>query len=255
MNYYNFDIPTVVGQRIKDLRKKRGYTQAELAERLNMSLESRRIVGQWEDGEKLPPIDKLLKICGILGCDMGFLFGDYDCETYDKQYILNETGLTEKTVNVLRSMRRYQRKVSFFITAFFESIVTDEQLLGLVISMLKSAVEAKYYATFEDELIWLKIVTERQKSRANKTKDNRYYISASEAERYYISDAKSLIIKQAELSFEDASNRVMEKLSKNEIGYFAPNSLEKWENGTKYRLYAKTNVRKTKAKVEDAENG
>ena len=48
-----------VGQRISGLRKNLGYSQAEFAERLNVSTQA---VSKWETGASLPDVDILLNI-------------------------------------------------------------------------------------------------------------------------------------------------------------------------------------------------
>ena len=50
---------------IKTLRKKRGLTQSELAEKLKVS---QTCVAKWETTDTLPRADKLLEIAKILNC-------------------------------------------------------------------------------------------------------------------------------------------------------------------------------------------
>ena len=49
-----------IGQFIKKLRKEKGLTQAQLAEKLNISFQS---VSKWETGETLPDTNILLSLC------------------------------------------------------------------------------------------------------------------------------------------------------------------------------------------------
>lgn len=52
-----------VGQYIKKLRKEKGLTQTQLAEKLNISFQS---VSKWEVGETLPDTNILLLLCNEL---------------------------------------------------------------------------------------------------------------------------------------------------------------------------------------------
>jgi transcriptional regulator with XRE-family HTH domain len=79
----------VLGQHIKNQRKKfrnqvtysntgevilpkKGITQQELADLLNVSLES---VKNWEQGYNYPTYEMLLEIANFLNCSMDYLFG------------------------------------------------------------------------------------------------------------------------------------------------------------------------------------
>ena len=52
-----------IGQYIKKLRKERGLTQQELADKLNVSFQA---VSKWETGETLPDVTLILDICNEL---------------------------------------------------------------------------------------------------------------------------------------------------------------------------------------------
>ena len=53
-----------IGQYIKKLRKEKGLTQTQLADKLNISFQS---VSKWEVGETLPDTNILLPLCNELG--------------------------------------------------------------------------------------------------------------------------------------------------------------------------------------------
>ncbi|WP_305117487.1 helix-turn-helix domain-containing protein [Acutalibacter muris] len=50
---------------LKFYRKNAGLTQLELAEKLHAGQST---VAQWENGERTPPIKRLIDIAGALGC-------------------------------------------------------------------------------------------------------------------------------------------------------------------------------------------
>ena len=68
----NEELKTVVGGNLARLRKDRGLTQAELAERINYS---DKAVSKWERGESLPDVLTLLSLARELGTDLNTLTG------------------------------------------------------------------------------------------------------------------------------------------------------------------------------------
>lgn len=62
---------SVVGERIRDLRIKKGLTQTELAEKLGIS---RQAVNNYETGDAKPGDDLKKNISEILGCNIVWLF-------------------------------------------------------------------------------------------------------------------------------------------------------------------------------------
>ena len=67
------DIKSVVSKNLGTLRKQRGLTQAEVAERLNYS---DKAISRWEKGDTLPDINVLYEICQFYGITMNDLVGD-----------------------------------------------------------------------------------------------------------------------------------------------------------------------------------
>lgn len=56
--------------RLKKLRSKNGYTQSELAEKLNMD---DRTYGNYEQGRTTPPLDCIVSLCSIYGISADYL--------------------------------------------------------------------------------------------------------------------------------------------------------------------------------------
>ena len=61
---------TPVGDRVRDLRKERGWLQQELADRAGVSMQT---VSNLETGRHVPGIATLSKIAGALGVGLGEL--------------------------------------------------------------------------------------------------------------------------------------------------------------------------------------
>lgn len=61
---------TTIGERIKTSREKAGYTQKELADRLNISYQA---VSKWERNESQPGIDSLVPLADVLDISLDYL--------------------------------------------------------------------------------------------------------------------------------------------------------------------------------------
>lgn len=84
----------------KRARKNNGYTQKTFSEKFNTSIET---VRNWEQGRNIPEIETLEKLCNFFHCDIDYLFGNIECETHNKQFIHDYTGLSEVTIDKLNN--------------------------------------------------------------------------------------------------------------------------------------------------------
>lgn len=64
-----------IGQIIKDLRKKNGFTQEELAERLGVTYQA---ISKWENNTGMPDISQVVPLASIFGVSTDVLFGIAD---------------------------------------------------------------------------------------------------------------------------------------------------------------------------------
>lgn len=72
-----------MGQIIKDLRKKNGFTQEELAERLGVTYQA---VSKWENDTGMPDISQVVPIASIFGVSTDTLFGVADTTENDEAW-------------------------------------------------------------------------------------------------------------------------------------------------------------------------
>lgn len=70
---------SIFSERLKELRKKRGYTQAELAKYMNMRQGS---YTKWETGMTEPRIDSIIPLARILNTTADYLLGLTDISLY-----------------------------------------------------------------------------------------------------------------------------------------------------------------------------
>ena len=69
---------SLIGSRVRKFRKRAGFTQENLAERTNLSVQH---IGNIETGRKRARIDTLIKIADALGVTVDLLLlGNYDSE-------------------------------------------------------------------------------------------------------------------------------------------------------------------------------
>lgn len=67
----NFIDEKEASKRIKALRTLKGFTQEEMADKLNVS---RKVYSKYENKPYSVPIDKLKPLANLLGCKMGDFF-------------------------------------------------------------------------------------------------------------------------------------------------------------------------------------
>lgn len=92
------------GEKLKGLRKEKGYSQEEMAELLEVS---RQAVSKWESDRGIPEIDKLLQISNMFGVTLDYLLKS---ESPDGN---NQSGgyyVSRETIEGFLSYRRHRAK-------------------------------------------------------------------------------------------------------------------------------------------------
>ena len=111
--------------RLKELRKKNGWTMKEVATRIDVRFEQ---LNRYEGGACMPPVEKLLLLAEVYGSSVDFLL----------------TGNTPKEGNVIQNLRLLERfnKIQEF------SPHTQETVIELIDAMiLKERVRAELEPT------------------------------------------------------------------------------------------------------------
>lgn len=65
----------ITGQRLKTMREAKGWTQDEVAQRLNVT---RGAVGHWERGKNEPSYDMLIRLARLYDTSTAYLIGETD---------------------------------------------------------------------------------------------------------------------------------------------------------------------------------
>lgn len=90
MDYY------LMGQRIRGERQKLRMTQAQLAEKINVST---NYIGQIERGDRKPSLETLVDICNELGTTINYLLADNlttPCDNIIVEVVNTMNGLSRK---------------------------------------------------------------------------------------------------------------------------------------------------------------
>ncbi|MBQ8538663.1 MAG: helix-turn-helix transcriptional regulator, partial [Ruminococcus sp.] len=83
-------------EKLKALRTKHGYSQKQIADRLNISPS---IVSGYETGERTPSTDVLLELSYLLNCSTDYLLGKQQIEP---SILIDANGLTDKQAQAVR---------------------------------------------------------------------------------------------------------------------------------------------------------
>lgn len=73
-----------IGSKIAELRKLKGWSQAELAEAVNAS---RDIIGKYERNDNLPSVEMALKLANVFDVPVDFLLGQGKNTSFDKEIL------------------------------------------------------------------------------------------------------------------------------------------------------------------------
>ena len=90
-------------ENLKKIRKDKGYTQEELAKKLNVV---RQTVSKWEKGLSLPDVDILSKIANVLETDVNILL-DGQITTTDQSEIVKQLAKINEQLTIKN--RRYKK--------------------------------------------------------------------------------------------------------------------------------------------------
>ena len=88
---------------IKALRESRGWTQAELARRMNMT---RNGINSWEQGLSMPSPQSLVDLARLFSVSTDYLLG------VEKHNTVNVTGLDEKDVALIAQLAERLRSAA-----------------------------------------------------------------------------------------------------------------------------------------------
>ena len=81
----------ILADKIMNLRKQNGWSQEELADKLDISRQS---VSKWESGASIPDLDKILKLSTLFGVSTDYLLRDeMEDAVYSDMELPEENGV------------------------------------------------------------------------------------------------------------------------------------------------------------------
>lgn len=91
---------TVIGQRIKDLRKANNMTQLELGKRLNVTKVS---VCCYEKGTRIPSLDTLIDLSNIFNVGLDYFVGN---DTFAISEENDKYGISKEEIAIINELRK-----------------------------------------------------------------------------------------------------------------------------------------------------
>ncbi len=114
----------IIGNRIRENRKEKGLSQERLAEYLEQittSSTKRQTVAGWENGKPIKKLEQLTALCEIFDCDMSYLLCECNTKHIKTQEIGSATGLSDKAIDTLISLRKIDSRLSDTISRIIEN--------------------------------------------------------------------------------------------------------------------------------------
>ena len=118
-----------IGKFIAECRKKKNLTQAQLAEKLNIT---DRAVSKWETGKAMPDSDIMLGLCYILGISVNELLCGEKIDTEQKSEQLNEL-IFQMAKNEERYHKRFRYSAYLILATSLIALVCLITLISLLI--------------------------------------------------------------------------------------------------------------------------
>ena len=126
------------GDNLKAIRKAKGYTQEELAIKLNVV---RQTVSKWEKGLSVPDADMLTKIADVLETNISVLLGGEINKETDKNEVVQQLAkISEQLAIKNRRNKRIWKIVGF-------------TLFGIIILVLLNVVAFNNYTHFKNAAV------------------------------------------------------------------------------------------------------
>lgn len=123
------------GENLKNLRKQKGLSQEELAERLHIV---RQTVSKWEKGLSVPDADLLIRIAEIFETSVSTLLGDTIEPSNDKNIVAEKL---EQLNTLLSERNRRSRRIWKAVVITLISIAT----VMILLFILNFSVTQKYF--------------------------------------------------------------------------------------------------------------
>lgn len=113
-------------ENLKTMRKAKGYTQEELAIKLNVV---RQTVSKWEKGLSVPDADVLCKIADVLDMDVSTLLGEEIVEETDKSAVAQQLAKISEQL----AMKNQHSKKIWKVVCIIVFVILVFYILAIVV--------------------------------------------------------------------------------------------------------------------------
>ena len=113
-------------ENLKTMRKAKGYTQEELAIKLNVV---RQTVSKWEKGLSVPDADVLCKIADVLDTDVSTLLGEEIVAETDKNAVAQQLA----KINEQLAMKNQRSKTIWKVIVVILCVIVIFYILAIVV--------------------------------------------------------------------------------------------------------------------------
>ncbi|WP_330572288.1 helix-turn-helix domain-containing protein [Petralouisia muris] len=115
-----------IGKFLKELRKQKGLTQEQIAEKFHVS---NRTISRWENGNNMPDLDILIELSDYYEVDLReILNGERKSGNMDKEMKETVLGAADYTNT---EAERYNRRVRIFISFERKILLLGDNLCAL----------------------------------------------------------------------------------------------------------------------------
>lgn len=85
---------------LKNARRRKGFTQADLADKLGFNLKT---IMNWEQGLSNPDLETMMVLAKLLECDLDYLTGRLQESSHDIHFVCEFTGMSENAIEKICS--------------------------------------------------------------------------------------------------------------------------------------------------------
>ena len=125
----------ILADKIIYLRKKCGWSQEDLAEKMNVSRQS---ISKWEGAQSVPDLDKILKLCQVFGVSTDYLLKDELEEPELQEDIYEPTNVKHITAEYANEFMDIKKRYSFGTAIGSALCVLSPTLLLFLCGMAES---------------------------------------------------------------------------------------------------------------------
>lgn len=120
----------MLDQNLKTIRKNKGFTQEELANRLHVT---RQTISKWEKGYSVPDADLLSKLAEELDVSVSELLGKDEIPTEETDSLANQLARINEQLSIKnRRAKRVWKAVIVFAIVFF-LVIPGATILGAIL--------------------------------------------------------------------------------------------------------------------------